>query len=214
MTVVPGSPSNPSRIATMRAMFMPCSPPGRPQPSMRSSSSAGSSAGTASRAARTIAAARSSGRNSMREPLWARPIGDRTAATMTASGISVSRFILTKAAWAGDNSEQARRRNAVGIDENIRQPPWSTLIHRQGRPLQRDTGRRETYAETHRAIAGPGIGSGRSSAYSTTGEHRTGARPADRLLIIGHPNRQTSTPPHQSPTESLAAVLGAPERPV
>src|SRR3712207_5176216 len=49
--------------------------------------SAGSRAGTLSRAARTIVAVRSSGRRSFSEPLNARPIGERAAATMTASGM-------------------------------------------------------------------------------------------------------------------------------
>src|SRR3954451_9820176 len=84
--VVPGRWSMPSRTATIRPMLKPCSPPGRPQPSIRSSMSVGSSSGTWSRAARTIVAVRSSGRSSFRAPLNARPIGERVAATMTAPG--------------------------------------------------------------------------------------------------------------------------------
>src|SRR4051794_22035045 len=52
-----------------------------------SSISAGSSCGTLSITARTIVAARSSGRTSTSDPLFARPIGLRAVATMTASGM-------------------------------------------------------------------------------------------------------------------------------
>src|SRR3954451_13591087 len=48
--------------------------------------SSGRSCGTLSSAARTIVAARSSGRTSFREPLKARPIGERAVETTTASG--------------------------------------------------------------------------------------------------------------------------------
>src|SRR5664279_533201 len=71
-------------------MFQPCSPPGMPQPSIRSSIVVGSSSGTWSRAACTIMAASWSGRVSFNAPLNARPIGERVAATMTASGMGVS----------------------------------------------------------------------------------------------------------------------------
>src|SRR5215472_8253686 len=87
VTVVPGRWSNPSMTATTRPMLKPCSPPGRPQPSMRSPASAGSSWGTLARAAVTIWQVRSSGRTVVREPLNARPIGERAVATMTASVI-------------------------------------------------------------------------------------------------------------------------------
>src|SRR5215471_3768244 len=87
VTVVPGRWSNPSMTATTRAMLKPCSPPGRPQPSMRSLTSAGSSWGTLASAAVTIWQVRSSGRTVVREPLNARPIGERAVATMTASVI-------------------------------------------------------------------------------------------------------------------------------
>src|SRR5579872_6329942 len=69
-------------------MLKPCSPPGSPQPRIRSPMSAGSSCGTLARAAVTICAARSSGRMPVREPLNARPIGDRAVATITASGMA------------------------------------------------------------------------------------------------------------------------------
>ena len=49
--VVPGTWSNPNSTATTRPMLKPCSPPGRPQPSIRSSISATSSSGTWSSAA-------------------------------------------------------------------------------------------------------------------------------------------------------------------
>src|SRR5918995_5921875 len=69
-------------------MFQPDSPPGSPQPSIRSVMSWGSSSGTLSSAARTIWTVRSSGRMSLSEPLKARPIGERAVETMTASAIS------------------------------------------------------------------------------------------------------------------------------
>lgn len=76
--------------ATIRARLWPCSPPGRPQPSIRSSMSRGSSWGTLARAVAMMWAVRSSGRTSLREPLKARPIGERVALTMTASGMTGS----------------------------------------------------------------------------------------------------------------------------
>src|SRR5580658_7725128 len=68
-------------------MLNPCSPPGSPQPTIRSSTEAGSRAGTLASAADTICASRSSGRIEVSDPLKARPIGERAAATMTASGM-------------------------------------------------------------------------------------------------------------------------------
>src|SRR6476469_1140012 len=49
--------------------------------------STGSSSGILSRAVRTIVAVRSSGRRSFNEPLSARPMGERAAETITASGM-------------------------------------------------------------------------------------------------------------------------------
>src|SRR5579859_2802142 len=74
-------------------MLKPDGPPGRPQPSIRSSMSRGSSCGTLSSAARTAVTARSSGRRSLSEPLTARPIGVRAVATITASGIGSSQLL-------------------------------------------------------------------------------------------------------------------------
>src|ERR1044071_2600066 len=71
-------------------MLKPASPAGWPQPMIRSSMSRGSSPGTLSSAALTICAARSSGRRSTSEPLLARPMGERAAETMTASGMESS----------------------------------------------------------------------------------------------------------------------------
>ena len=94
--VVPGAWSRPSSTATTRPMLKPGSPPGRPQPSIRSSISATSSSGSWSSAALMILAARSSERRSVSDPLNARPIGERVAATMTASGMGYS------FRWGGD----------------------------------------------------------------------------------------------------------------
>jgi hypothetical protein len=87
--VVPGRWSKPRSTATTRPMLKPCSPPGSPQPSMRSVMSFGSSSGTFARAAFTICTVRSSARISVSEPLNARPIGDRAVETISASGMSV-----------------------------------------------------------------------------------------------------------------------------
>ncbi len=47
----------------------------------------GSSPGTLSSAVLMMKAARSSGRKSLSDPLFARPMGERAAETMTASGM-------------------------------------------------------------------------------------------------------------------------------
>ena len=93
LTVVPGRWSWPSMTATTRAMLKPCSPPGSPQPSMRSLISPGPSGCTWDRAAETICAVRSSGRMPVMDPLNARPIGERAVATMTASGMAPPCFV-------------------------------------------------------------------------------------------------------------------------
>src|SRR5207237_4323953 len=76
-----------------RPRLWPCSPPGSPQPQIRSSIVDDSTSGTFSSTLVTTYEARSSGRTSTRCPLNARPIGERPAATMTASGIV---FLLTQ----------------------------------------------------------------------------------------------------------------------
>src|SRR6266581_8425953 len=88
VTVVPGRWSWPSMMATTRAMLKPCSPPGSPQPSMKSAMSAGSSWGTLASTAVTIWRTASSGRMVVRDPLNALPIGDLAVATITASGMA------------------------------------------------------------------------------------------------------------------------------
>jgi hypothetical protein len=75
-------------IAATRAMLKPCSPPGSPQPSMRSPMPAGSSWGTLARAAATICTTASSGRMVVSDPLNALPMGDLAVATITASGMA------------------------------------------------------------------------------------------------------------------------------
>lgn len=89
LTVVPGRKSKPSSTATTRARLNPDSPPGWPQPRIRSSIWCGFNAGTLSSAARTICTARSSGRMLTSDPFIARPIGERAVETMTASGMVV-----------------------------------------------------------------------------------------------------------------------------
>ena len=93
--VVPGTRSRPSSTATTRPMLKPCSPPGSPQPSIRSSMSSTSSSGTWSSAARMIDRGEVVGAQVFfSDPLKARPIGERVAATMTASGM-VNSFVDT-----------------------------------------------------------------------------------------------------------------------
>src|ERR1700761_6009230 len=87
LTVVPGTVSSPSMTAATRAILKPCSPPGSPQPTMRSSTWAGSTCGTLASTADTIWTSRSSGLMEINDPLNARPMGERAVATMTASGM-------------------------------------------------------------------------------------------------------------------------------
>ena len=89
--VAPGT-SRPSSVVTTRAMLLPDSPPGRPQPRSRSSIVVGSRSGILSSAAWTTRAVRSSGRKSLSEPLLARPMGERAAETITASGMENSGY--------------------------------------------------------------------------------------------------------------------------
>src|ERR1700761_417797 len=102
LTVVPGTPSRPSMTAATRAMLNPCSPPGSPQPTIRSSTWEGCSCGNLASTAVTIWVSRSSGLMEVSDPLNARPMGERAVATMTASGIPtppgiyVCRFHVTR----------------------------------------------------------------------------------------------------------------------
>src|SRR4029450_7081807 len=90
LTVVPGTlAGRPARRAARRARFIPCRSCGNPHPTITSTTSARSSSGTCFSAASIANATRSSGRASTSEPLRARPIGVRVAATMTASDKSV-----------------------------------------------------------------------------------------------------------------------------
>src|SRR5690625_6203591 len=66
----------------------------------------GASWGTGSRVARTICDASASGRTSFSEPLRARPIGERWAATMTASGTWIS---FDDCVRAGSGQRHGRR---------------------------------------------------------------------------------------------------------
>src|SRR5712692_6717815 len=91
-TVVPGTVSgSPASSAARRPRFMPCLSWGKPHPTITSTISARSSWGTSFKAESIANATRSSGRASTSEPLRARPIGVRLAATITASGIRCSR---------------------------------------------------------------------------------------------------------------------------
>src|SRR4051812_39228826 len=91
LTVVPGTVSgSPASSAARRARFIPCRSCGKPQPTITSTISPRSSSGSLFSTASIANATISSGRTSTREPLCARPIGVRAAATMTASGIGRS----------------------------------------------------------------------------------------------------------------------------
>ena len=88
LTVTPAAVSGrPARAPTRRARFIPCSPSGKAQPRITSSIRERSSCGTRSTAALTAIAARSSARTSLSTPLLARPMGVRTALTITASAM-------------------------------------------------------------------------------------------------------------------------------
>ena len=71
----------------IRAMLKACRPWGRPQPQKTSSTEAGSTSGLRSSRLSTTWAPISSGRCWASDPLKARPIGVRTASTITASGM-------------------------------------------------------------------------------------------------------------------------------
>src|SRR2546425_4603015 len=90
-TLVPGTDSgNPAISGARRAMFSPCSSTWVTQPSTTSSTIFGSIP-VRSASARRTNAARSSGRQSFREPPRL-PIGVRTAPTITASGMGLLRW--------------------------------------------------------------------------------------------------------------------------
>src|SRR5450631_616960 len=74
-------------MLTTRPRLKPCSPLGRPHPQRRSSICSRGRAGTCSRTLLTTWAPRSSGRTSTSDPFMARPMGERPAATTTASGM-------------------------------------------------------------------------------------------------------------------------------
>src|SRR6266851_4289817 len=89
--VVPGTVSGSSASkAARRPRFIPCFSCGNPHPTITSTISLRSSSGTCFNAASMAKATRSSGRASTSDPLRARPIGVRVAATITASGIGCS----------------------------------------------------------------------------------------------------------------------------
>jgi hypothetical protein len=88
LTVSPGTVSGrPASSAMLRAMPKPCCPSGTAHPVMTSSMAARSRPGSWSSTLSTTKPPRSSGRSSFSEPLCARPMGVRPAATITASVI-------------------------------------------------------------------------------------------------------------------------------
>src|SRR4051794_22744577 len=114
-------------------MLNPCSPPGSPQPSMRSSTSFRSRPGTLFRTVSTMNAAMSSARSSVNEPLKARPMGVRAVATMTASGTTDSSggsgaresYGIAAARTNRRVGEPLRRRSRAGVSvpAGARTPP-------------------------------------------------------------------------------------------
>src|ERR1700687_1748897 len=90
-TDVPGTVSGrPARAPMHRAMLKPCSPAWLAAPMMTSSTEASSSVGTLAISSLMMKPPMSSALTSLSEPLWARPIGVRAVATITASGIGRS----------------------------------------------------------------------------------------------------------------------------
>src|SRR3954453_18145038 len=81
-----------------------------------SSISFGSRSGTLASAARTIVAARSSGRTSTSDPLFARPIGLRAVATMTASGISMSSWMRSTCRVDAGRVRSAGQVGELGVE--------------------------------------------------------------------------------------------------
>src|SRR5919106_997525 len=73
----------------IRPMLKACTPCGRPQPAMTSSTESGATSGLRSSSWSITHAPVSSGRSPASEPLKARPTGVRMASTMTASGMRV-----------------------------------------------------------------------------------------------------------------------------
>ncbi len=84
----------PARKLAMRATFRPCSASGIAQPRITSSMRARSSPSTRVSAASIAVAASSSGRITLRSPFGALPTGVRTAETMTASRMEISKQVL------------------------------------------------------------------------------------------------------------------------
>src|SRR4051812_25663274 len=84
----------PARRLAIRATFNPCSASGIAQPMITSSTSPGSMPGARRSASVMTAAASSSGRVPWSVPFGALPTAVRTAETITASGIPVSKEVL------------------------------------------------------------------------------------------------------------------------
>jgi DDE superfamily endonuclease len=84
--------------------------------------------------------------------------------------------------------ERRRRQSSVRICVE-----HANAEYKQWRPLQRFTSRRETYTETHLAIAGL-VRPLRPASHPPHDQYRTGARPAGRLLITHQPTRQAARP--------------------
>src|SRR4051794_35418511 len=89
---------------------------------MMSPVSAKSTSGLRSTSAWSGTAARSSARTSLSEPFTARPIGVRTASTMTASGMSVS---FEEAPASHSRSGFPRRRTRRGLPRSLRETPFA-----------------------------------------------------------------------------------------
>ena len=112
-------------------MLKLCSPPGSPQPTMKSSRVCGSNPGICAKAARTICTVSSSPRMPVIDPLNARPIGDRAAATMTASGMDITQYGLAHITDRRAN-QVAELLNTEFIVKQVKQPhfAFSQLEHR------------------------------------------------------------------------------------
>src|SRR3954451_14659537 len=102
--------------------------------------SRGSSAGTLAIAATTIWAVRSSGRMSLREPLYARPIGERAVATITASAMRNSFWVSGSDGWRPSRVRQLRQDRMIAEDEVFE---GRAIRDRQGHPRTKVSQHRE-----------------------------------------------------------------------
>src|ERR1017187_5331592 len=132
MVMAEDSIGMPARKAATRATFIPCSPSGMAQPIITSSTSFLSRPGTRPSAPWMATAARSSGRVARKVPLGALPTAVRTALTITASLMLVSR---------GHPLPHGRGSETYGAARVSKRflliPQWLAAFQGEGNPLLR-----------------------------------------------------------------------------